>query len=213
MQIPKKTKIFFAGLITISALGLFGATLFRALYYAPSDEVSLSDISTPNEVTKSELGVVAPNIPIPTDPSYPSRLTIPKINVDTKVTQVGITRKGNMATPSNFTDVGWYKYGAVPGALGSAVIAGHLDDGLALPAVFSNLKDLSAGDDIYVTTSGGKELHFKVTSTNTYDFNSNVPEVFTGSDGKILRLITCAGNWLAQFRTHDKRLVVNATLV
>ena len=31
-------------------------------------------------------------------------------------------------------------------------------------------------------------------------------------DRKLLRLITCTGNWLKQLRTHDKRLVVSAIL-
>lgn len=188
------------------ALGVavFFFTLVRAFFYAPGGDVPLAPevVASISEEAAAIRAVTA----------HPVRLEIPAIKVDAKIQEVGVTKKGNMATPNNFVDVGWYKYGPVPGSRGSAVIAGHVDNGIALPAVFSKLKELKKGDDIYITTADGEPLHFKVTGTTEYDFNAKADEVFTDSSGKLLKLITCSGVWVQKYRTHDKRLVVSAVL-
>ncbi len=203
--------------VIILALILFAIILSNAAFYAPSDEIPLplaSPAALPNNLEKSKSGVTEEKsaLDVYTPKGYPDLLSIPKINVKAKVGLVGITQKGNMATPRSFREVGWYKYGTIPGNMGSAVIAGHVDNGLALPAVFSKLSELKKGDDIYITTDENKSLHFKVTGSEVYDFNANVPEIFKENDGKILRLITCTGTWLKEYRTHDERLVVSAVL-
>ncbi|HEV7424106.1 MAG TPA: class F sortase [Candidatus Paceibacterota bacterium] len=200
----KRTILIF---ITLAALFTFGTILYRSFFYAPTDEIPVDPSDISSTAIKS---TSTTDIPIT---SYPSRLSIPKINVDANIQKVGITAKGNMATPNNFTDVGWYKYGALPGVMGSAVIAGHVNNGLNFPAVFSKLGDLSAGDDVYVTTENGTMLHFKVTGSKVYDFNQKVDEVFKQNDNKFLKLITCTGTWVPKYKTHDKRLVVSAMLV
>jgi sortase A len=192
---------FLVSLIVFVAVGIFFSTLFGAVYYASSDEISLPKEFEVSEVQAADLSF------------YPVRLTIPKIKVDANIKQVGITKKGNMAAPSNFTDVGWYKYGTIPGKVGSAVIAGHVDDGLALPGVFSNLKDLRKGDDIYITNEKNQKSHFVVSKTTVYDFTASTSEIFENKSGKLLNLITCTGDWVAAYKTHNKRLVVTAILV
>ncbi len=202
--IKHKRKIML--LITVMSAIVFVGTLYRAVFYIPTDEIPLPQAQAEQPIN--------PEIPInKSDPdSFPARLLIPKINVDANVQNVGITRKGNMGTPNNFTDVGWYKYGPLPGETGSAVLAGHVNNGLALAGVFFHLNELAIGDDIYVTTEGGDDLHFVVREMNTYPFNAKDTNVFTEDDGKLLKLITCAGTWVSQLRTHDQRLVVTAVL-
>ncbi len=181
----------------ILAVCVFSVVLFRTLYYIPSDEIPLPE----KNVSASVSG------------EHPISLSIPKISVDTKIQEVGITQKGNMATPNNFMDVGWYKFGTVPGDIGSAVIAGHVNNELGLSAVFSKLGELKEGDDIYVTMEKDKQLHFKVTKSKTYDFDASGEEVFSEDDAKLLKLVTCTGSWIEKFKTHDERLVVSAILV
>ena len=202
--IMKKNFTFIAAILAIL---VFGFVLSRSLYYFPSDEVPL-----PPKVAEKLVAKVPPEIKSTAE----MRLVIPNIDVDAKIGEVGITKKGNMAAPRVFREVGWYKYGTFPGKIGSAVIAGHVDNGLALPAVFKHLEDLEVGDDIYVQIEEGKRLHFVVIGEKVYDFDAtpeSVKEVFTERDRKLLRLITCTGNWLKEFRTHDKRLVISAVLV
>jgi sortase A len=192
--------------IIFLSLGFFILILFNTVFFAGNDEIPLDQASSINNtpgslVDRSEIGGIAPAL-----------LIIPKINVHADVEKVGITAKGNMATPRNYTDVGWYKFGVIPGEMGSAVMAGHVNNGLSFPAVFAELDLLQAGDDVYVTDITGTRLHFKITSKAVYDFNENVPEVFTQKDGRYLKLITCTGAWQEDLRTHDKRLVVTAVL-
>ncbi len=119
-----------------------------------------------------------------------------------------------MGIPTNFTDVGWYKEGPVPGALGSAVIDGHLDGKDTPEAVFYNLDKLQPGDVVEVLDAKGKTLKFRVLETKTYDHDAISTEVFIGDTSKhLLNLITCAGSWDKTKKLYDKRVVVFTELV
>lgn len=146
--------------------------------------------------------------------SLPVRLKIPSLSIDAHVQHVGTTQQGNMAAPSNFSDVGWYKHGTVPGMAGSAVIDGHVDNALALPGVFEHLAYAKVGDDIYIETVDGKNLHFRVRAIEVYPYKE-VPAkyVFEKTNEARLNLITCDGTWIAGEKTYDKRLIVYAIRV
>lgn len=188
-------------IIMCAAGVVFAATLVRATLYAPDSEVAsttLAAAAPAREATAGEL---------------PKRLRVPSLGINAFVRAVGVNGEGNMATPGNFTDVGWYKYGAVPGFLGSAVMDGHVDNALALDGVFKHLQDLKPGDEIFVDTASSTELRFVVEEVALYA----APEVptdrlFNAKDASRLNLITCAGDWVKDEKGYDKRLVVYATL-
>jgi sortase A len=190
----------FIALITIVAIAVFGYTLVRAVYFVP-DQGQLVPTTTP------VMTMVGPI-------EQPARLLIPSLSIDAAVQQVGVNAKGAMGVPSNFTDVAWYKYGTPPGQVGSAVIDGHVDNGLALPGVFKHLANIKVGDDIYVTTKEGNTLHFKVEEVQSYAI-ADVPlqKVFNRNDRPRLNLITCTGAWVQNQKTYDQRLVVYSVLV
>lgn len=186
--------------ITFCALFIFGLTLVQS-FYSPASEVTV-----PN--TGQEL----PTIP-EGDAGAPSRLIIPDIKVDAHVQHVGIGRTGNMAVPTNYSDVGWYRYGTVPGQVGSAVVDGHVDNAFGLAGVFKDLAELREGDDVYVETKDGTRLRFVVEEVVTYDYKSVPPEkLFERTDGRRLNLITCGGTWLPREESYDKRIVVYTRL-
>ncbi len=187
-----------AGMIACAAALVFGATLAHALLYSPDIEVSAANTPT--------AAVVHRNV---TPGEYPVRLIIPSLGVDANIQDVGITAKGTMAVPNNFTDVGWYKYGAVPGTDGSAVMAGHVDNALALPGVFKHLQDIHVGDDVIVRTKHGDEMHFIVDDVETYTADqAPAAQIFNSSAGEHLNLITCEGGWVQSEHQYDHRLVV-----
>lgn len=139
----------------------------------------------------------------------PDRLIIPDIGIDSHIQDVGITFAGNMGVPNNFTDVGWYKNGPLPGMPGNSVIDGHVDNGLGFPAVFSKLKDLKIGDMVYVQDKNGARVVFEVKKIEVYDHNdAPLEEIFGPNDKQTLNLITCSGVWLSKEKTDDKRLVI-----
>lgn len=152
----------------------------------------------------------AKTIPTPISYGLPVRLEIPKLRVNAPVTYMGVTKNGQMIAPGNVTDTGWYKYGALPGNTGTAVIAGHLDGLKGEPGVFSNLEKLGVGDKIIVTDNNKKTASFVVRELKLYGQDEQPPEVFTSSSGAHLNLITCAGNWNSSERKFTKRLVVFA---
>lgn len=194
-----KNKIII-GIITLAALIIFITTARRALWSSPERELSIP------------LGTMATSTPL-NPGQYPTRLLIPALGINAKIEAVGINLKGNMAAPSNFADVGWYRYGPVPGQIGSANLAGHVDNGLALPGVFKPLDQIKTGDQIFIETKNGSQLRFVVAEIRTYPYQ-DVPLdlLFNQNDAVRLNLITCAGKLLTKDRTYDQRLVVFAKL-
>ena len=121
---------------------------------------------------------------------------------------------GEMAVPSNFTDVGWYMEGVRPGMHGSAVMAGHYN-GKGIPeAVFYDLDTLQVGDEVVIMSAERVENIFYVTRVETYDYDADTTDVFITTDGKArLNLITCGGEWLPEEKAYNKRTVVFTELL
>jgi LPXTG-site transpeptidase (sortase) family protein len=183
------------------AAGVFVFTLVHAVWYAPDTEVTDNAVAATHHAT-------------PVDGGSPSRITIPALNIDANVQHVGIAKSGAVAVPSNFTDVAWYRNGPEPGQAGSALIDGHVDNGLSLAGVFKHLGDAKVGDDIYIETASSTKLHFKITDIEEYPANAVPMTDLTSTTGAPrVALITCEGAWVQSARSYDHRLVVYATLV
>ena len=82
----------------------------------------------------------------------PTRLIIPKINVDTPVIEVGwhiVEEHGRRFSEWDVADrvAGWHRGSAYPGNIGNTVVSGHHNiDG----EVFRYIVDLEAGDQVYL---------------------------------------------------------------
>ncbi len=148
----------------------------------------------------------------PIVPLTPVRIIIPSLNIDAKISPMGITSENLLEAPHNMTDAGWYKYGAKPGEAGNAIIDGHLNNGGAIAGVFASLDKLLPGASIFVVGRDGTQIEYVMASATVYDRNARTENIFTTAGPSELRLITCNGAWLTQQKTHDKRLVVRAVL-
>lgn len=181
-----------------SAAATTDAVAARAASPTPAPSAS------PNDTLRQALAIVAPAKP-------PTRLTIPTINVDAAVEQVGLDTQGRMAAPARTEDVGWYQPGAAPGDVGNAVIDGHLDwyNG---PAVFARLAKMKVGDQITVLREDGTKAKFTVDSTSVMPYDASTDSLFTKGGPPSLTLITCAGTWDRQRGTYLQRLVVHSSL-
>jgi LPXTG-site transpeptidase (sortase) family protein len=193
----EKNRIFIVAGIMAVAMILFVATAIRAFVFSPR-ETTVENIVLDTNHTFSESAS-----------GLPDRLVIPSIKVSAPIEYVGIAKSGNMAVPFSYKNVGWYRYGPKPGEQGSAVIAGHLDNGIAQPAVFNELGRLKRGDEVYIETKNGEEIGFEVVEVRSYHYE-NIPKelLFNRNDTAYLNLITCAGEWLSQKSTYEERLVV-----
>lgn len=201
--------------VTVLSAGLAVGVFYRASYGSPSIEI-YPPAQAAEQVSTSTVTAVAPptSTPASAEPgSYPVRLEIPTLGIDARVQRTGLKANGAMGTPTNFTDVAWYEPGTVPGQQGSAVIDGHVDNGLGLDGVFKRLSSIRVGDTVSVTDRDGTILNFIVTSIDYYDYQAAPVRLIFGEQGAArLRLITCEGDWVPGAKTYDRRLVVTAVL-
>lgn len=140
----------------------------------------------------------------------PSRLRIASLGVDASVEHVGVKDDGSMGTPKDFKDVSWFSLGAKPGAAGSAVFAGHVNNGLTNAGVFANLSKIKQGDYITLSDAAGATKVYRVSSVSEYPADASTDAIFATSGPSQIVLITCDGEWVPKARTFDKRLVVIA---
>jgi len=143
------------------------------------------------------------------DFGLPTRLKIPKINVEAAVEQVGLIPNGEMDIPKNQDDVAWFKLGPRSGENGSAVDAGHYGWKDGEPAVFDNLYKLRKGDKLYIEDDQGVIISFVVRAIRRFDPKADASDVFISSDGQShLNLITCEGTWDKTSESYSQRLVI-----
>ncbi|WP_298788787.1 class F sortase [uncultured Marinococcus sp.] len=156
----------------------------------------------PNETTETE----------PVELADPEKLLIPSIDVEANLQGVGVLDNGQMGVPDSAEGVGWFEPGVTPGEEGNAVMAGHVDSKSG-PAVFFDLEDMEAGDEVQVTNEDDQELAFTVTKVVSYPRkDAPIEDIFGSSDGRHLQLITCTGTFKQAQGTHDERLVVYTEL-
>jgi sortase (surface protein transpeptidase) len=146
--------------------------------------------------------------------STPVRLRIPEINVDVPFSNpLGLDAGGVVEVPEGYEEVGWYKYGPTPGALGPAVVLGHVDSYTG-PAVFFYLGQIKEGSDIYIDRQDGSTAHFKVTKMSRHNQNDfPTREVYGDLPYAGLRLITCTGIYDRENKRYTHNLIVYAKLV
>jgi hypothetical protein len=125
--------------------------------------------------------------------SRPVRLSIPAIHVSVSLSSLGLNANGTVSVPTDIYQPGWYRLGATPGQLGTAVILGHVDSYRG-PAVFFDLRDLVPGDRVNVRLADGATAHFRVIGTATY-LKAHFPSqlVYSARSYGALQLITCGG--------------------
>ncbi|MFD4623004.1 class F sortase [Streptomyces sp. NPDC058475] len=147
--------------------------------------------------------------------SRPTRLLIPKIDVDAPFTALAIGSSGRLQPPpaGDTNLVGWYAKGVSPGEAGTAIIAGHVDTATSA-AVFAGLSDLEKGDKFKVKRADGRTATFVVDSAETFE-KDDFPDkrVYADTPNAQVRLITCAGDYDHSAKDYTENLVVFAHLV
>jgi sortase (surface protein transpeptidase) len=141
-------------------------------------------------------------------------IRIGKLGVVARVLQVGVTKDGALATPSNVFDTAWYQASAKPGQPGATVIDGHVSS-WTTDGVFHDIKRLAAGDTIEIERGDGTKLSYSVANVVTYpkdavDMKALLLPVTTGKSG--LNLITCGGKYDSKSGEFSERVAVFAIL-
>jgi len=209
---------FAAGLVVIVA-GTVGLLLTR--HSTPALRPVAAGVAALPTPTGSIAALPAPTGPIvapppsaqPAQVASPVSLTIPLIGVKTQLQTLGLAAGGALQVPSSTSVAGWYTGSPRPGAIGSAIIVGHIDS-LTGPGVFYRLPELRSGDRVYIRRADGSLVEFRVTSVQTY-LKDQFPTqtVYGPTPDAELRLITCGGAFDAATGHYLSNIVVYATQV
>lgn len=142
--------------------------------------------------------------------SRPVRIRVPAIGVDSGLQPLGLLPDGSVQAPSQRQQAGWYAGGAVPGAVGSAVIAGQV---ASATAVFHRLSELRPGAEVLISRQDGRVLRFLVYDVRAYP-KRGFPSasVYGPVPTPVLRLITSTGGFDEQAQADRGSLVVSARL-
>jgi sortase (surface protein transpeptidase) len=199
--------MFGAGVLAIGAgtAGLVAAGRSPA----PAVRVATRPPSVPAPVTR----IVTPTLPaVAQRTARPVWLAIPAIGVRTSLVDLGLNPDGTLQAPATTTEAGWYTGSVRPGAIGPAVIAGHVDS-LRGPGVFFWLQAIRPGERVYIGRADGTVAVFTVTSVRMYAKDRfPTAAVYGPVPDAELRLITCGGAFDRSFGSYLSNVVVYARL-
>jgi sortase (surface protein transpeptidase) len=141
----------------------------------------------------------------------PVRLAVPALGVDAAVDAVGVETDGQMTVPAEVDRMGWYRFGPVPGAAGSAVIAGHVDSRTQGLGAMAPLREAAVGDEVLVTDAAATTTRWRVVSRELISKQAlPLDRIFARDGAPRLTLITCGGPFLAEFGSYRDNVVVVA---
>ncbi|WNV74587.1 class F sortase [Geodermatophilus sp. DSM 44513] len=142
----------------------------------------------------------------------PVRVRVPAAGVDSELLRLGTDAAGALVPPDDYGRAGWFTGGAVPGDVGPAVLAGHVDS-LDGPAVFARIGALATGDEVLVDRADGTTVRFAVTGVDRYPKNDFPTAAVYGPTPRAeLRLVTCGGDFDRAARSYLDNVVVTAVL-
>lgn len=147
-----------------------------------------------------------PNVRAP----QPAWMSFDAIGVEeAPIVDVGVEANGDMEIPGA-REVGWYRYGPIPGHSGSAVLAAHVawngDDG-----VFRRLTDVEPGQRFTVGFDDGSVAEYEVVALRQYR-KDELPtaELFSTAGEPQVALITCGGSFNRSLASYDDNVVAYA---
>lgn len=220
--------IVLGGVATILAIFFIRVALWENSYLSAMEgserdvTTSANDISI-NEGSESDVDSTEPTeqeiseyIVAPDKPRY---FTIPYLGIYNKrIVEIGLKGQGEMATPYNIYDIGWYtgNGSVLPGESGVSVMNAHGGD-LGY-GIFRSLPKLPVGETIKIEMGDGRIFNYRVVESVRKalgeEANQYMTVAFTPINGyaNTLTLITCTGDWLDREQTYSQRLFVKAVL-
>ena len=222
---PKKiVKWILVGILVVLSLIFFiRVAVWEDAYYrekegSERDEAVINVISDKDD---EELVEVAPTNDEVTEyvvaPNRPRYLTIEKLGIQkSRIIPMGINAKGELDTPNNIFDVGWYKESNAPGEGGTMVIDGH-NGGPHVHGVFKDLPNLVVGDIIQVERGDGVVFRYTVVENKSVllsESNAYMSVALRSPEpGKeSVTLISCTGEWSQSRGTYLSRQFTRAVI-
>ncbi len=151
-------------------------------------------------------------------PDRPRYLIIEKLGVKkARILPMGVNTSGELDTPRNIFDVGWYEGSGKPGLGGTMMIDGH-NGGPHIHGVFKDLPKLANGDIIKVERGDGEVFEYEVVENKAIALDESNAYMSTAAKTPIegresVTLISCTGEWSQQQGTYLSRQFTRAVLV
>lgn len=219
MRVPNWSVPLAGGLVAAVAVTCFVQALrldTQARQVVPPASSRVNSVSTqasvdmPHAVATRGQTTTGPSSRHDLQVAPPTRVEVPAVSMSAVVVPIGLAPDGSMAVPPS-TVAGWYRLGPTPGAVGPAVLVGHVDS-RAGPAVFYRLTAVRVGDILVVVHADMTRTRFSVSAV-TVVRKSRFPtaDVFAPTDKAALRVITCTGEFDAARGSYLDSLIVWAT--
>ena len=148
----------------------------------------------------------------------PRYLSIDRLDINNaRVLPMGINEAGELSTPNNIFDVGWYYSSGKPGRGGTLLIDGH-NGGPHVQGVFKDLPALGEGDIIKIERGDGEIFRYSVVENKSIPLSESNDYMATAMMSPMkgkesITLISCAGEWSQAQQTYLSRQFVRAILV
>lgn len=148
----------------------------------------------------------------------PRYLSIDRLGISkARVLPMGINADGELSTPNNIFDVGWYYSSGKPGQGGTLLIDGH-NGGPHVQGVFKDLPALGDGDVITIERGDGQIFQYSVVENKTVALSDSNDYMATAMMSPMrghesVTLISCTGEWSQAQGTYLSRQFVRAILV
>jgi hypothetical protein len=194
-------------LVAVAGLVIAGVSGFRALQtWLRSDDAvlvveSAAATETPSTVPPDESGS-----------AEPTELVIGDLDLDGAVRPVGLEDDGSLEIPDE-TEIGWYRYGSVPGRAGSTVLAAHVSWNGSL-GPFHDLGRLEPGATVDILLDDGSTRTYEVVERTMYHKDQLPTErIWRTAGDETLVLITCGGDFNPEIHRYRHNIVVYAVPV
>ncbi|MEU6536598.1 class F sortase [Streptomyces sp. NPDC047000] len=148
--------------------------------------------------------------------AVPQRIDIPALGVQAPVVARGLDARGALDPPPYALAgvVGWYAAGTRPGAVGAALMVGHVDT-TTRAAVFAGLRRMRPGETVRVFLADGRAAEFTVDDVRVLArdrFDARRAYGARRPGRAELKLITCGGTFDRASRDYTANVVVSAYL-
>ena len=200
---------------------LVRVSIFEHNYYSEKEgsERSVAAINMPQDEELDEVEPTNEEIKgYVVSADRPRYLTIESLGIaNARILPMGVNARGELATPRNIFDVGWYEGSGEPGQGGTMIIDGH-NGGPHVSGVFKNLPALSENSIISIERGDGQIFKYRVVENKTVDLNDSdaymsIAARSPKSGVESVTLISCTGEWSQQKKTYLSRQFVRAILV
>ena len=151
-------------------------------------------------------------------PDRPRYLSIDRLGIsNARILPMGINAEGELTTPNNIFDVGWYNESGKPGQGGTLLIDGH-NGGPHVQGVFKALPSLGSGDIIRVERGDGQIFQYSVVENKAVPLSESNDYMATAMMSPMkgkesITLISCTGEWSQAQKTYLSRQFVRAILI